>query len=143
MMTFLHKSKFPMINIATIKTITNQNCFLLWSDVFIFGTIHCLCQGITVYSSIVLYPVGICKWFFANPTNSSTSRSWRKLLCSPWKITPGLLVFCIFFVTVVSWSPSGPCNFRLLLVDLKNCVSADTWSVDLQYFRCNFYLTSI
>ena len=34
MMTFLHKSKFPMINIATIKTITNQNCFLLWSDVF-------------------------------------------------------------------------------------------------------------
>jgi len=47
-----------MINISTIKTITNQNCFLLWSDVFIFGTIHCFGLGITVYSSIVLYPVG-------------------------------------------------------------------------------------
>jgi hypothetical protein len=48
MMTFLRKSKFPMINIATIITITNQNCFLLWSDVFFFGTIHCLGQGISV-----------------------------------------------------------------------------------------------
>ena len=48
MMTFLHKSKFPMINKATIITITNQNCFLLWSDVFIFGTIRCLGQGISV-----------------------------------------------------------------------------------------------
>jgi hypothetical protein len=57
MLTFLHRSKFPMINIATIKTITNQNCFLLWSDVFIFGTILCLGDGITVYSSIVLCPV--------------------------------------------------------------------------------------
>ena len=28
----------------------------------------------------------------------------------------------LFFVTVVSWSPSGPCSFRLLLVDLKNGV---------------------
>ena len=37
-MTFLRKSKFPMTNIATciIITITNQNRFLLWSDVFIF-----------------------------------------------------------------------------------------------------------
>ena len=48
MMTFLHKSKFSMINIATIITVTNQNCFLLWSDVFIFGTNHCLGQGISV-----------------------------------------------------------------------------------------------
>jgi hypothetical protein len=48
MMTFLHKSKFPMLNIATIITITNQNCFLLWSDVFVFGTIHCLGQGISI-----------------------------------------------------------------------------------------------
>jgi hypothetical protein len=48
MMTFMCKSKFPMIKIATIITITNQNCFLLWSDVFIFGTIHCLGQGISV-----------------------------------------------------------------------------------------------
>ena len=48
MTTFLRKSKFTMINIATIITITNQNCFLLWSDVFIFGTIHCLSQGISV-----------------------------------------------------------------------------------------------
>jgi hypothetical protein len=37
-----------MINIATIIAITNQNCFLLWSDGFIFGAIHCLGQGITV-----------------------------------------------------------------------------------------------
>ena len=48
MTTFLRKSKFPMINIATIIIITNQNCFLLWSDVFIFGTIQCLGQGILV-----------------------------------------------------------------------------------------------
>ena len=48
MIIFLHKSKFPMTNIAIIITITNQNRFLLWSDVFIFGTIHYLCQGISV-----------------------------------------------------------------------------------------------
>ena len=48
MMTFLYKSKFPMINRAIIITITNQNHFLLWSDVFIFGTIHYLGQGISV-----------------------------------------------------------------------------------------------
>jgi len=48
MMIFLHKSKFPMTNIAIIITITNQNRFLLWSDIFIFGTIHYLCQGISV-----------------------------------------------------------------------------------------------
>ena len=47
MMAFLRKSKFPMINIA-IVTIANQNCFLLWSDVFIFGTIHYLGQGISL-----------------------------------------------------------------------------------------------
>jgi hypothetical protein len=63
MLTFLHRSKFPMINIATIKTITNQNCFLLWSDVFIFGTILCLGKGITVYSSIVLCPVRFFRYF--------------------------------------------------------------------------------
>jgi hypothetical protein len=50
------------------------------------------------------------------------AQAWRKLLCSPWKITFGLLVFCIFLVTVVLWWPSGPCSFHLLLVDLKNCV---------------------
>jgi hypothetical protein len=48
MMTFLSKSKFPMINIAIIITITNQNRFVLWSDVFIFGTIYYLGQGISV-----------------------------------------------------------------------------------------------
>ena len=48
MMIFLYKSKFPMINIAIIITITNQNHFLLWSDIFIFGTIHYLGQGISV-----------------------------------------------------------------------------------------------
>jgi hypothetical protein len=48
MMAFLRKSKFPMINIAIIITIANQNCFLLWSDVFIFGTIHYLGQGISL-----------------------------------------------------------------------------------------------
>ena len=48
MMVFLHKSKFPMINIAIIITIANQNCFLLWSDVFIFGTIHYLGEGISL-----------------------------------------------------------------------------------------------
>jgi hypothetical protein len=47
MMAFLRKSKFPMINIAIIITIANQNCFLLWSDVFIFGAIHYLSQGIS------------------------------------------------------------------------------------------------
>jgi hypothetical protein len=83
MMTLLRISKFPMINIATIKTITNQNCFLLWSDVFIFGTIHCLCQGITVYSSIVLYPVGLpIVWSPTDPGrfckgNSYTRKYWR------------------------------------------------------------------
>jgi hypothetical protein len=87
MMTFLHKSKFPMINIATIKTITNQNCFLLWSDVFIFGTIHFLGQGITVirtvYSSIVLCPVGLpILWSPTDPGrfckgNSYTWKYWR------------------------------------------------------------------
>ena len=44
MITFLCKSKFPTINIVIIKTITNQNRFLLWSDVFIFGTIYYLAQ---------------------------------------------------------------------------------------------------
>ena len=48
MMAFLHKSKFPMINIAIIITIANQNCFLLWSDVFIFGTINYLGHGISL-----------------------------------------------------------------------------------------------
>ena len=48
MMAFLRKSKFPMINIAIIITIANQNCFLLWSDIFIFGTIHYLGQGISL-----------------------------------------------------------------------------------------------
>ena len=37
-----------MINIAIIKTITNQNRFLLWSDIFIFETIHYLSHGISV-----------------------------------------------------------------------------------------------
>jgi len=37
-----------MINVAIIITITNQNCFLLCSDVFIFGTIHYLGQGISL-----------------------------------------------------------------------------------------------
>ena len=48
MMTFLRKLKFPIINIAIIISITNQNRFVLWSDVFIFGTIHYLGQGISV-----------------------------------------------------------------------------------------------
>ena len=47
-MAFLRKSKFPMINIAIIITIANQNCFLLWSDIFIFETIHYLGQGISL-----------------------------------------------------------------------------------------------
>jgi len=37
-----------MINIAIIITITTQNHFLLWSDVFIFGTVHYLGQGISL-----------------------------------------------------------------------------------------------
>jgi hypothetical protein len=49
MMTFLRKSKFPMINIAILITITNQNRFLLWSDVFIFRIIHYFDQGISVW----------------------------------------------------------------------------------------------
>ena len=47
-MVFLRKSKFPMINISIIITIAIQNCFLLWSDVFIFGTIHYLDEGISL-----------------------------------------------------------------------------------------------
>jgi len=37
-----------MINIAIIITITNQNRFLLWSDVFTFGIIHYLSKWISV-----------------------------------------------------------------------------------------------
>ena len=48
MMAFLRKSKFPIINIAIIISITNQNRFLIWSDVYIFGTIHYLVQWISV-----------------------------------------------------------------------------------------------
>jgi hypothetical protein len=56
MMTFLRKSKIPMINIAIIITITNQNRFLPWSELFIFATIHYLDQGISELS-ILLQPV--------------------------------------------------------------------------------------
>jgi hypothetical protein len=59
MMTFLHKLKFPMINIATIITITNQNCFLLWSDVFLFLEQFIVSAKRYRYWSIVPYPV----WF--------------------------------------------------------------------------------
>ena len=40
----------------------------------------------------------------------------------PGKLCLAFSYFAFFFVTIVSWSPSGPCNFLLLLVDLKNCV---------------------
>jgi hypothetical protein len=70
------------------------------------------------------------------------AQPWRKFLCSPrqfqrltsdlgeaccrrllkWSLTFVLLVFCIFLVTVVLLSPSGPSGFCLLLVDLKKCV---------------------
>jgi hypothetical protein len=41
MMTFLHKSKFPMINIVIIITITYQNCFLLWSAFYFWNNSLC------------------------------------------------------------------------------------------------------
>jgi hypothetical protein len=65
MMVFLHKSKFPMINIAIIITIANQNCFLLWSDVFIFGTIHYLGQGI----SLLMVAQGMGLVLFSTPAS--------------------------------------------------------------------------
>jgi hypothetical protein len=55
MMAFLRKSKFPMINIAIIITLANQNCFLLWSDVFIFGIIHFLGQGISLLINCAMF----------------------------------------------------------------------------------------
>jgi hypothetical protein len=54
MMTFLRNSKFTMINIAIIITITNQNRFLLWSDISIFRTIHYLGKGISVLINCVI-----------------------------------------------------------------------------------------
>jgi hypothetical protein len=56
MMAFLCKSKFPMINIAIIITIANQNCFLLW---FLFLEQFIISAKGYHYWSIVLYPV----WF--------------------------------------------------------------------------------
>ena len=84
MMTFLRKLKFPMINIATIITITNQNCFLLWSDVFIFGTIHCLGKKGYRYWSIVPY------------------QDWFPIIWSP--TAPGLTLEGDSVKEVVLWS---------------------------------------
>jgi hypothetical protein len=91
MMTFLRKSKFPMINIVIIITITNQNCFLLWSDVFIFGTIH-LGQGISIlinwFHQLILYAL-VCRAFLVTklgspPVKNGSPGRRPNVIFNPW-----------------------------------------------------------
>ena len=94
---------------------------------------------------------------FASPTDWSTSTSLEiisvftlvnsKVNIGPrgsmlkWSLT-FVLVFCIFLVTVVSWSPSDPSGFRLLLVDLKNLfqtlLTHDQSIATFNIFGCKF-----
>jgi hypothetical protein len=67
------------------------------------------------------------------------AQAWRKLLCSPWKITFGLLVFCIFFgyccfvMTVRSLQfPFVTCWFEKLCQTLPTH-DQSTFNI----FRCN------
>ena len=111
-----------------------------------------ICHGVMFISSgIVFFGPIVTKLHRNDPYRMCRCRGWNSLshLTSPglfvndfllarqiqvlaqagenFCVHPGKLrltfsYFAFFFATVISWSPSGPSNFHLLLVDLKNCV---------------------
>ena len=62
--------------------------------------------------------------------------AWKKLPCSPWKITFGLLIFCIFCLQLFrDHSQVVAVSICYLLTWKIVSDFADSWSIDLQYFQ--------